>query len=84
MLEPLLEMAIHVWHGSSPQRTDTLFGRDAHAEIGGLPDPFDGLFAERGDVLSRVHACMGCPLRVEEQVIGALTLDALSPTAFTR
>jgi anaerobic nitric oxide reductase transcription regulator len=47
-----------------------------------MPDPFDGLFAERGDVLSRVHACMGCPLRVEEQVIGVLTLDALSPIAF--
>lgn len=24
-----------------------------------MPDPFDGLFADRGDVLSRVHACMG-------------------------
>lgn len=47
-----------------------------------IPDPFDGLFAEGGDVLSRVHACMGCPLRVEGQVIGVLTLDALSPTAF--
>ena len=49
-----------------------------------LPDPFDGLFAEQGDVLSRVHACMGCPLRVEEQVVGVLTLDALSPTAFDK
>jgi anaerobic nitric oxide reductase transcription regulator len=49
-----------------------------------LPDPFDGLFAEQGDALSRVHACMGCPLRVEERVIGLLTLDALSPTAFDR
>jgi anaerobic nitric oxide reductase transcription regulator len=49
-----------------------------------LPDPFDGLFAERGDALSRVHACMGCPVRVEEQVIGVLTLDALSPTAFDK
>ena len=47
-----------------------------------IPDPFDGLFAEGGDVFSRVHACMGCPLRVEGQVIGVLTLDALSPTAF--
>jgi anaerobic nitric oxide reductase transcription regulator len=47
-----------------------------------LPDPFDGLFAGRGDMLSRVHSCMGCPLRVEGNVIGVLTLDALSPTAF--
>jgi anaerobic nitric oxide reductase transcription regulator len=47
-----------------------------------MPDPFDGLFADTGDVLSRVHACMGCPLVVDGRVIGALTLDALSPTAF--
>jgi hypothetical protein len=70
--------------GTDPrrERTDTLFGRDAHAEIGALPDPFDGLFAERGDALSRIHAGMGCPLRVEEHVLGALGLDVLSPTAF--
>ncbi|MBL9016950.1 MAG: nitric oxide reductase transcriptional regulator NorR [Myxococcales bacterium] len=47
-----------------------------------LPDPFDGLFANRGDVLSRVHACIGCPLVVEATVIGVLTLDALDPAAF--
>jgi anaerobic nitric oxide reductase transcription regulator len=47
-----------------------------------MPDPFDGLFASCGDVRSRSHACMGCPLVVEERVIGALTLDALDPTAF--
>ena len=47
-----------------------------------LPDPFDGLFSERGDVLSRAHACMGCPLIVQGQVIGALTIDALAPGAF--
>ncbi|MDB4955559.1 MAG: Sigma-54 dependent transcriptional regulator [Myxococcales bacterium] len=47
-----------------------------------IPDPFDGLFANRGDVLSRAHACMGCPLIVEGEVIGVLTLDAIEPTAF--
>ena len=46
------------------------------------PDPFDGLFADRGDVLSHPHACMGCPLIVEGEVIGALTFDALDPRAF--
>jgi anaerobic nitric oxide reductase transcription regulator len=46
------------------------------------PDPFDGLFAERGDVRSHPHACMGCPLIVEGEVIGALTFDALDPRAF--
>ncbi len=47
-----------------------------------MPDPFDGLLAERGDVLSRVHGCMGAPLRVEGRVVGVLTLDALDPGAF--
>jgi anaerobic nitric oxide reductase transcription regulator len=47
-----------------------------------VPDPFEGLFANRGDVRSRPHACMGCPVVVGDQVIGALTLDALDPRAF--
>jgi len=47
-----------------------------------LPDPFDGLFAERGDECSRVHACMGCAVTVEGQVAGVLALDALAPSAF--
>jgi anaerobic nitric oxide reductase transcription regulator len=47
-------------------------------------DPFDGLFADRGDVLSHPHACMGCPLVVEGEVIGVITFDALDPHAFDR
>ena len=47
-----------------------------------MPDPFDGLFANAGDALSRAHACMGCPLIVGGEVIGVLTLNALSPRAF--
>jgi anaerobic nitric oxide reductase transcription regulator len=47
-----------------------------------MPDPFDGLFASGGDVRSRVHACIGCPLVVDDEVIGALTFDALDPAAF--
>ena len=27
-----------------------------------LPDPFDGLLIAGAQALSRVHACMGCPL----------------------
>jgi anaerobic nitric oxide reductase transcription regulator len=46
------------------------------------PDPFDGLFADRGDLLSHTHACMGCPLIAGGDVIGALTFDALDPKAF--
>jgi len=45
-------------------------------------DPFDGLFADRGDVLSRPHACMACPVIVEATAIGVLTFDALDPHAF--
>ena len=47
-----------------------------------MPDPFDGLLADRGDETSRPHACMGCPLIVDGSVIGALTFDALDPAAF--
>ena len=46
----------------------------------GLPDPFDGLIG--GDApLSRVHACVGCALVVDDQAIGVLALDALDPRA---
>jgi anaerobic nitric oxide reductase transcription regulator len=47
-----------------------------------LPDPFDGLLAAGEDALSQVHACLGCPLRVENKLIGILTADALDPKAF--
>jgi anaerobic nitric oxide reductase transcription regulator len=47
-----------------------------------LPDPFDGLFATAGDALSRAHACMGCALVVDSDVIGALMFDAIAPEAF--
>jgi anaerobic nitric oxide reductase transcription regulator len=47
-----------------------------------MPDPFDGLFATVGDARSRAHGCMGCPLIVEGEVVGAMTIDAMSPRAF--
>ncbi len=53
-----------------------------HFEDEATPDPFDGLFADCGDVRSHPHACMGCPMTVEGHVIGALTFDALDPKAF--
>ncbi len=46
-----------------------------------LPDPFDGHLSSGTD-LSRVHACMGCSLSVEGEVVGVLTFDALDPAAF--
>lgn len=47
-----------------------------------LPDPFDGLLAGNADALGHIHACLGCPLRVDGQLIGVLTADALDPKAF--
>lgn len=47
-----------------------------------LPDPFDGLLASDEDALSHIHACLGCPLRVDNELIGVLTADALDPEAF--
>ncbi len=47
----------------------------------GLPDPFDGLLEIGRDALSRVHACMGCALRVDGQIVGVLTIDALDVRA---
>lgn len=47
-----------------------------------LPDPFDGLVEGDPTALEHVHACLGCALRVEEQLVGALTADALRADAF--
>jgi len=47
-----------------------------------LPDPSDGLLAADPTALSRVHACFGAPLRVEDELHGVLTMDALSSSAF--
>jgi anaerobic nitric oxide reductase transcription regulator len=45
-----------------------------------LPDPFD--HALEAAAWERVHACLGCPLVVEGEVVGALTADALDPHRF--
>ncbi|WP_137225573.1 nitric oxide reductase transcriptional regulator NorR [Shewanella sp. MEBiC00475] len=46
-----------------------------------LPDPYDGLIPNvDGDL--KVHACIGLPLFANEQLIGALTIDALDPHKF--
>ncbi len=47
-----------------------------------LPDPYDGLIDEVPDLNHHVHSCLGCPLRVEGELIGVLTADALEPGAF--
>ncbi|MFM2482757.1 nitric oxide reductase transcriptional regulator NorR [Celerinatantimonas sp. YJH-8] len=46
-----------------------------------LPDPFDGaLLAEAASI--DVHDCMGCSLYIEQQLVGALTMDSLTVGAF--
>ncbi|MFH1765439.1 MAG: nitric oxide reductase transcriptional regulator NorR, partial [Gemmatimonadota bacterium] len=47
-----------------------------------LPDPFDGLLADDDGEFHHVHACLGCPLRVEGELIGVLTADSVDPGAF--
>lgn len=46
-----------------------------------LPDPYDGL-VEGLDGHLEVHDCLGCPLYVDEQPWGLLTLDSLDPASF--
>ncbi len=45
-----------------------------------LPDPYDGLVDGKPHL--DVHACLGCPLRVEGALVGVLTIDALQPGIF--
>ncbi len=47
-----------------------------------LPDPFDGLMLADHSGDARVHACMGCALRVQGETLGLLAADALDPHAF--
>ncbi len=46
-----------------------------------LPDPYDGMVLGHEGKLE-VHACMGCALRVDGQLLGILTLDGLTPGMF--
>lgn len=46
-----------------------------------LPDPYDGLLLDSEADLP-VHACMGLPLLADNQLIGILTLDSLTPDIF--
>jgi len=47
-----------------------------------LPDPFDGLVVKGSPPLKRIHDCLGCPLFVQEKLVGVLTADALQANAF--
>jgi len=47
-----------------------------------LPDPFDGLLLDDPRATRRIHACLGCALRIHGELVGLLTADALDPKAF--
>lgn len=70
---------------SSHPRLDIICNSDEPVRFpadNALPDPFDGLLSVNVDALSHIHACLGCPLRVDSTLIGVLTADALDPKAF--
>lgn len=46
-----------------------------------LPDPYDGLIPNRDSKL-QVHSCIGLPLLVDDQLIGAITIDAFDENQF--
>ena len=48
-----------------------------------LPDPYDGLVIGADGPL-QVHECLGCPLYINDQPWGVLTLDVLDPARFGR
>lgn len=49
-----------------------------------LPDPFDGMLVSDPEALHHIHACLGCPLYVNEQLVGVLTADSLNIGAFDK
>ena len=55
----------------------TLFSSDSK-----LPDPFDGLLDIDLESVHHIHACLGCPLLMREQLVGVLVFDAIDSTAF--
>lgn len=46
-----------------------------------LPDPYDGLIPNGSEKL-HVHSCIGLPLLIDNQLIGAITIDAFDPCQF--
>ena len=84
-------------HGLVPAALDRPYPRHRHPRLDAilrapgpirfppdspLPDPFDGFLTADPHALERIHACLGCPLTSDGEVVGALTADALDPHAF--
>ncbi|MEM9459199.1 MAG: nitric oxide reductase transcriptional regulator NorR [Myxococcota bacterium] len=47
-----------------------------------LPDPYDGLVEGVGDKV-KVHDCMGCNIYIDGEHWGVLTMDSMTPGAFS-
>ncbi len=84
-------------HGLVPAALARLYPRHQHPRLdailkatapilfapdSALPDPFDGFLTADPHALERIHACLGCPLTSDGEIVGALTADALDPGAF--
>jgi anaerobic nitric oxide reductase transcription regulator len=70
---------------SSHPRLDIICNSDEPVRFpaeNALPDPFDGLLSANTGASSHIHACLGCPLRVDDTLIGVLTADAFDRKAF--
>lgn len=83
-LEP--ELLGHRFRRAEHPRLDAICGSRGPLQFAAdstLPDPFDGFVAGHAVLSGKVHSCLGCPLRIEGRLVGVLTLDALSPAAFT-
>ncbi len=81
------EALVRRFHRRDHPRLDLILQSDEPVRFAAdspLPDPFDGLLQAGADALERVHACLGCRLTEGNQVVGALTADALDPRAFDR
>ena len=91
------ELTPIAWHGLLDGFGGRRFRLDEHprlAEICGspeptlfpgdceLPDPYDGLVEGVEHLDGVVHSCLGCPLRVGEELVGVMTVDALEPGVF--
>jgi anaerobic nitric oxide reductase transcription regulator len=83
--------------GLAPQVMEMSFPLDAHPRLQGLrgaqapllyregdarPDPYDGLVLGAEIDRDHVHSCVVCPLTIDGELIGALTLDSVQPGCF--
>jgi anaerobic nitric oxide reductase transcription regulator len=92
------DLSVIVSHGLKPDAAERRFRITEHPRLNAicsspepvrfpadspLPDPFDGLLANDPEITQGIHACLGCPLYVQDKLLGVLTADAVEPDAFS-